>query len=150
MESQACGSAAVEFERARGELAAGNVLTALAGLEKALGARDEPGWYSFLGYCVARERGHVGRGLELCRAAIEHDPGNPLHYLNLSKVHLVAKQKAEALQVLRQGKALGGSPEIDRLLMELGTRRPPVLPFLSRGNPLNKYLGIMLGRLGLR
>jgi len=51
---------------------------------------------------------------------------------------------------LRQGMTLGGLPEIERMLAAIGTRRPPVIPALSRDSLLNKYLGIILGRLGLR
>jgi len=51
---------------------------------------------------------------------------------------------------LRQGMALGGLPEIERMLAAIGTRRPPVISALSRDSLLNKYLGIILGRLGLR
>lgn len=39
---------------------------------------------------------------------------------------------------------------VHRELDKLGLRKPPVIPFLSRGNPINKYLGIILSRMGLR
>ncbi len=29
-------------------------------------------------------------------------------------------------------------------------RKPPVLSFLDRDNPINKYLGLLLSRVGLR
>lgn len=139
-----------EFDRAQQELDDNNVLAALACLERALSIWDDPLWYSRLGFCIAKQRGHLTRAFELCRAAREHDPDNPLHYLYLGKVHLVAGNKQEALQAFRQGMALGGSPQLEQTLALLGTRKPPALPFLSRDNPLNKYLGIVLARLGLR
>ena len=128
----------------------GHVLAALAYLESALKVWDDPYWYSRLGFCVAKERGQLMRGLELCRAAIGHEPDNPEHFLYLYRVHRLAGRTEEALQALRRGMTLGGTPEIERLLEEIGTRKPPVLPFLARENPLNKYLGLLLSRLGLR
>jgi tetratricopeptide (TPR) repeat protein len=150
MDPQSGARAQIEFERAQHELDQGNVLVALASLEKALAIRDDPNWHSRLAYCIAKERGHLTRAFDLCRTAIAHDPDNPLHYYYLGKVHLIAGHTYEALQVLRQGMAHGGSPDIERELVSIGTRKPPVLPSLSRNNPLNKYLGILLSRLKLR
>jgi tetratricopeptide (TPR) repeat protein len=139
-----------EFDRAQQELDRNNVLAALACLERALGIWDDPLWHSRLGFCIAKQRGQFTRAFELCRTAIEHDPGNPLHYLYLGKVYLVAGNTYEALQAFRKGMILGGSPEIERMLDDIGTRKPPVISFLSRDNLLNKLLGIILTRFGMR
>jgi len=139
-----------EFEQCQRELDRGNVLAAMACLEKALAIWDDPLWHSRLGFCVAKERGHLTRAFDLCRSAIEHDPRNPIHQLYLGKVHLLAGNQYEALQALRQGMILGGLPEIEKTLAAIGTRRPPVISALSRDSLLNKYLGIILSRLGLR
>ncbi|MDD2308986.1 MAG: tetratricopeptide repeat protein [Desulfuromonadaceae bacterium] len=139
-----------EFDRAQHELDLGNVLAALASLERALSIWDDPLWHSRFGFCLAKQRGQVTRALELCSSAIEHDPGNPLHYLYLGKVYLVAGNTYEALQAFRQGMAFGGSPELEQVLNAIGVRKSPVIPFLSRDNQLNKVLGIIFGRLGLR
>lgn len=138
------------FERAMDALAAGETPSALALLERALKLGDDPSWHSFLGYCIAKERGQVKKGSDLCNASLELQPDNPAHYLNLAKVHIIAGQKGEALEVLRRGMSAGGDPEILSLLNQLGTRKPPVLSFLSRDNPLNKGLGLILARIGLR
>lgn len=139
-----------DFLRAQKEFDEGNVLAALACLEHGLNIHDDPLYYSFLGFCMAKERGHVTKGLELCNRAIEHDPENPLHYLYLGKVHLIAGKKMEALNAWRQGMRIQATPEIERLLATIGNRKPPIIPFLSRDNFLNKYLGMALHRLGLR
>ena len=139
-----------EFDRAQQELDRNNILAALACLERALGIWDNPHWHSRLGFCIAKERGHLTRAFELCNSAMANDPVNPLHYLYLGKVYQIAGKTLEALQTLRQGMILGGSPEIQQLLNDIGTRKVPVLTSLSRDNLLNKYLGILLGRLGLR
>lgn len=150
MQQQSEEEAEWEFARGRAAIAGEDTLTALPHLEKALKLKDKPSWYSWLGYCIARERGQVRKGIELCLASLEVEPGNPDHYLNLGKVHLVAKNMAEALRVFREGMVTGGSNEILRKLEELGMRKPPVIPSLSRDNPVNKYLGLFLHRLGLR
>lgn len=139
-----------EFERAERELDQNNVLAALACLERALGIWNDTHWHSRLGFCIAKERGHLTRAFELCHSSLDHDPGDPLHYLYLGKVHLIAGNTFEALEAFRQGMTLGGSPELERMLSTLGTRNPPVIPFLSRDNVMNKYLGKLFTRLGLR
>jgi tetratricopeptide (TPR) repeat protein len=150
MDPQSGDIAQKEFDQARRELERGNVLAALACLERALAIWDDPLWYSRLAFCVAKERGHLTRAFELCRTAIAHDPRNPVHYLYLGKVHLLADNQYEALKALRQGMAYGDLPEIEKLLTEIGKRKPPVIPALSRSNLLNKCLGKILARLRLR
>lgn len=151
MEHQAVADGAEkEFALGMAALAADDTLTALACLERALKLRDNPGWYSYLGYCIAKERGQQRRGLELCLSSLAVEPAQPVHLYNLGRVHLVSGDRGEALRVLREGMAKGGSPEIIRLLETLGTRKPSLFPMLHRDNPLNKYLGIILNRLGLR
>lgn len=139
-----------EFDRAQKELDQDNVLAALACLERALSIWDDPLWHSRLGFCIAKQRGQIIRALELCHVTIEQDSNNPLHYFYLGKIHLIAGNTFDAIQAFRQGMVLGGGPEFERMLDVIGTRKSPVIPFLSRDNVLNKYLGIILGRLGLR
>jgi predicted Zn-dependent protease len=139
-----------EYQRGLQELEAGNVLSALARVEAALKLQDNPDWHPCLGFCIAKERGHVTRGLELCQTAIARQPDCPDHYYYLARVLLVANRKPEAIQTLRQGLSHGDSASIKQLLGELGTRRPPLFPWLHRDNPINKYLGLFLSRIGLR
>lgn len=150
MESESGRLAEKEFERAREALAEEDCVTALGHLEKALKLDDNPGWCSFLGYCVAKERGQVKKGVELCQRALASESDNPDHYHYLGRIHLLAGQKDEAIRVFRQGVAVGGGTELVALLEEIGSRKPPVISFLHRDNPLNTYLGLFLSRLGLR
>jgi len=140
----------LEFERARRAIAMDNTVAGLSSLEKALSLRDDKGWYSYLGYCVAKERGQVSRGTELCMISLEHDPNNPEHYLNLGKIHLLSGNRLEALRILRDGMGRGGDAELIVILNEFGKRKSRIIPFLSRSNPLNKFLGLILRRIGLR
>lgn len=138
------------FDRARESLADEDAVAALAYFEKALKLNDNPAWYSYLGYCVAKERGQVKKGIDLCLLSLEREQENPVHYLNLGMVHLVAGDKSEALRLFREGLAKGDNEEIRRRLSEIGTRKPPVISSLPRSNLLNKTLGYLLTRLGLR
>jgi tetratricopeptide (TPR) repeat protein len=143
-------SAEREFAQALAALAAEDTQSALAFIEKALRLRDTPQWYSYLGYCIARQRGQHRKGLELCKESLAVEPDNPVHFLNLGRVYLTKGDKDEALRIWREGMAKGGSPELVQQLERLGTRIRPAIPMLARRNPLNRYLGILLRRLGLR
>ncbi|MBJ6751143.1 hypothetical protein [Geomonas anaerohicana] len=138
------------FSRALTAFSVGEYQVALAQLERALKLQDNPLLHSYLGLCIAKERGQVKKGRELCLASLELEPENPVHYLNLARVHQAAREKPQALEALRKGMSVGGSEEIKALLATLGTRKPPPLRFLSRDHFLNKWLGIALSRVGLR
>ena len=131
-------------------LKANNPLGALSYFEKASGIRKTPLTESYLGLCIATERGKVSDGVALCRQAIDEEPNNPAHYLNLGKVYLKVKKKTECLDILRQGLAQGDDPEIRKLLEDIGMRKPPVFSFLPRRHFLNRYIGLLLSRLRLR
>ncbi len=105
---------------------------------------------SSLGYCLAAARGELEKGEALCRGAMEEAPDNALLYRNLGRVLLLAGRKDEAMMVFRQGLRLDRDEVIVRELDRLGTRRPPVIRLLARNHPLNKWLGIILSRLGFR
>jgi predicted Zn-dependent protease len=140
-----------EYAKAVKELCNGKTLSALASLEIAIRNFDNPEWHSMLGFCIAKERGHVTKGLELCKKSIERAPENPDHYYFLGKLYLVAKNKTEAFNILRQGMlATNNHPIIQNLLVELGPRKQPVIPWLDRNHQLNKYLGIFFTKIGLR
>lgn len=127
-----------------------NLLGALACFERAHIQEKSPLIQSYLGYCIATERGQIAEALNLCRSAIERDPHNPEHYLNLGRVYLKAKKKDEAIAELRRGLSFGNNQDIKALLEGLGLRKNPVFSFLSRDHVLNKSIGLILSRLRLR
>ncbi len=147
---EAAEGAEKEFALGMTALAEEDILSALVHLERALKLRDYPGWYSYMGYCIARARGQHRKGIELCQGSLAAEPDHLGHRYNLGRVHLLSGDKAEAVRVLREGMAKGGSPEIIRLLETLGIRKASLFRVLHRDNPLNKYLGLLLSRLGLR
>ncbi|BCR04415.1 hypothetical protein DESUT3_14840 [Desulfuromonas versatilis] len=105
---------------------------------------------SCLGYCLARERNEIDRGLDLCRKALRDEPANPVHYLNLGRVYLLARQKGPALGAFRRGLRFAEHPGLLKEINRLGRRRAPLFPFLAREHALNRCCGLLLRRLRLR
>ncbi|MDI6744324.1 MAG: hypothetical protein QMD07_02990 [Thermodesulfovibrionales bacterium] len=138
------------FEKGIALLSDNNPLAALAFFEKAHNIKKTPPIQSYLGMCIALERGKITYGLMLCNDAIHLEPENPAHYLNLGRIYLKAGSRVNAIETFRKGLSVGDNAEIKRILDSLGTRKKPVFPFLSRNNFLNKYTGFMMHRLKLR
>ncbi len=139
-----------EFTKGLAAFRTGNALAALAHFEKAVQLAPAPLHLSYLGYCIARERGQIKRGIALCQDALVQEPEHAAHFLNLGRIHLVAGNKLEAIRIFREGLSHGPCQELIAELDALGTRKPPIIWALHRNNPINKYLGILLHRLGLR
>ena len=138
------------FKKGLESLARNEWTAALACFEKAAGLLNIPIHNSFLALCIARERGQTNKALALCRETLEAEPDNSILYLNMGKIYLMQGKTEEAIEILRKGLTQETNEQIIAELGRIGTRRPPPLSFLSRDNPLNKYLGIILSRLGLR
>ena len=119
----------------------GQTLVALMELERLSMQLPAPALWSYLGYCLARERQQYRHGQGLCQQALQQDPANTLHYLNLGRIYLLAEQKAKAIQVFRHGLKLGGDRLILRELKTLGLRRAPVFPSLQRSHLFNRFAG---------
>ncbi len=127
-----------------------NTLEALVHFEHADRLGRTPLTASCLGYCLAREHRQFQHGLALCFEALQQERGNPLLYLNLGRVHLLAGQRLKAITVLQRGHRLPGGEVVRPQLSALGLRKPPVFKALGRDHPLNKYGGKLLARMGLR
>jgi len=160
-----------EFENAQRVIFAidrGDTLHGLIALECSPQLRRLPAVESYLGYCVARERGKVREAVRLCQSALNAEPDNPAHYLNLGRVFLVAQDKGKAIAAFWKGisKAPGGESGVlvkraqrghareHNLILEelrrLGIRKKAPFPSLDRRHPLNRVAGKMLATLGLR
>lgn len=139
-----------EFDNGLALFKAGNFLRALGHFEKAMAAHPTSLCASNYAYCVAKERGHVKKGIALCREALEKEPGTPVHYLNLARIHLLGHNMHDAITVLREGMQHAPDQEIHDLLDRTSVRKPPVVSSLPRDNFINKYLGLLLSKLGRR
>jgi tetratricopeptide (TPR) repeat protein len=160
-----------EFENAQRVFFAidrGDTLHGLIALECSPHLRSIPAVESYLGYCIAKERGRFRDAVRLCQSALSAEPDNPAHYLNLGRVFLIAQDKAKAIAAFWKGiskapgaKAgvlvkrarLGHAREHNLILEELqrlGIRKKPLFPSLHSGLPLNRVAGKVLATLGLR
>jgi hypothetical protein len=104
---------------------------------------DLPGlFYSYLGFGIARFDRRVREGLQLCEHAVKREFYQPENYLNLARTELLAGRREAAIEAIAAGRRI--DPEhagLAALHDEVGVRRPPVLPFLSRRSLVNRLLG---------
>lgn len=109
---------------------------------------SDPMAMSWHGMALATLKANTQQGIVFCEEAVRRMGPHPDLLVNLAQAYLAACNKREAVRALRR--ALARSPSDKRVLdqlLALGLRRPPVLPFLSRSNLINKYLGLMRHRV---
>ena len=146
----------------------GDTLHGLIALECSPELRNVPAAESYLGYCMAKERGQVREAVRLCQAALSAEPNNPAHYLNLGRVFLLAQDKGKAIATFWKGISKAPGAErgvlIERAqrghsrehglildeLRRLGIRKKAPFARLDRSHPLNRVAGRLLRTLGLR
>lgn len=128
----------------------GDTLVALMQFEAAHAIAPRPAIKSKLAYCLALERQQYQRALNLCREALQDDPSNPDHYYQLGRIYIAAGQKRQAIKSLRKGLKFKRHQSIIDELNQLGARRPVVFESLPREHILNRSLGILLAKLGVR
>ncbi len=131
-------------------LAWGNTRYALEQFRKLVAIERLPIYCSNLAYCLAKEKREFKQAITLCNEAIKKEPKNSAHFLNLGRIYLLAGQRKDAIRFLRMGLRYEHSREIIAELDMLGARKSPPIPFLKRENPTNKYLGIILDKMGMR
>jgi len=131
-------------------LSAGETLVALMHFEAANRIQPLPEVQSALGYCLAKERRQYQKALTLCRAALDADPAEPRHYYHLGRIYLLSNRRAPAIAAFRRGLKLKRYQPIIEELRRLGVRKPPVFAALPRDHLLNRSMGVLLTRIGLR
>lgn len=123
------------------------ILVAVA--ESAARPGELPGlFYSYLGYGLARHQDRVGEGLRLCRHAVKREFWQPENHLNLARTQLIASNRRGAVEAVAAGLRVHDEhPVLNDLRAALGVRRRPVLPFLERAHPVNRWLGTLRHRM---
>ena len=114
---------------------------------------NNPVIFSYQGYLETVVNKQYSKGVKTCRQAItaliEQMPLGkefflPVLYLNLGKTYLAADKKKDAYESFKRGIEIDKNNEaLFNELKSLGIRKKPPLSFLSRSNPLNKYLGML-------
>ncbi|MBI5560452.1 MAG: hypothetical protein HY883_04195 [Deltaproteobacteria bacterium] len=129
-------------------LKTGEMEAATRAFEKAYRENKEnPSYMSYYGMCAALKWGKIGLGIELCTKAIKKEFFKADFYLNLGKVYLEADNRKGAVTVFKKGLGIDkDNEELHEMLVILGVRKRPVIPFLGRSHQINKYLGIFFRR----
>jgi Flp pilus assembly protein TadD len=102
----------------------------------------EPRAMSWYGVTLVLVERNSSLGVLLCDQAVRVAGPTPELLLNQARVHLALNQRDRAVRPILRGLEL--APDDPRLRCArdaLGSRRAPVLTFLSRNNPLNRVLG---------
>lgn len=131
------------FERGRSMVEGNDLSSALALLRTAYASNGNDAkvrsWY---GLCVGLEERDFDAAVALCQSAAKQEFFNPDLYLNLARLYLGFGFKAEGVRYLRRGLMIDPAhAAILQALRELGDRSPPVLGFLPRRHPVNRWLG---------
>ncbi len=93
-------------------------------------------------------------GVDACRKAIAllkkaetfgEELLYPVFYLNLGRAYVAAAKKKDAIEAFNNGLEYDNSNrDLLQELRALGLRKKPLVPFLDRSNPINKYIGMIL------
>ena len=142
-------SAEDSFARGMEALSNGRRREALALFEAAIEIEKRNGafcpqarYLSFYGLCLALEKKSLRDGIRFCQQAVNMEFYNPDLGYNLGWLLLKAGRRKEAYRVLiRERRLHPGHRGIREELKRMGRRRRRVLPFLSRRNPVNVWLG---------
>lgn len=145
-------TAQASFEEGRAAFEGRDVEGAHAAFERAhRRAPSEPRYMSWYGVTLVLVEKNSNLGIVLCEQALRSTGPEPELLLNQARVHLALNQRERAVRSILRG--LEAAPGDARLLAArdaIGTRRPPVLSFLSRNNPLNRLLGRLRHRWSQR
>lgn len=145
------------FDEVQQLLRRGNGKSALNTLRHAIEKFPlDPFLLSYYGCLVAIVEDNPTEGIKICRDALNRLNTSipfgseffyPVFYLNLGRAYLKAGNKSEAIAAFQDG--LKNDPENHDILWEmkkLGSRKKAAVPFLHRSNPINKYIGMLLGK----
>ncbi len=107
---------------------------------------------SWLGLAMAMtKKGDMRPAEKLCLEAIKKEHFNALCYRNLAHVYLIWGKKKNAIKVLRRGVSIVEQKDVlVSELQSLGLRQSKAVSFLSRSNPINKYIGSFRYRIASR
>lgn len=97
---------------------------------------------SHFALCLALVEKKYYPAIEMAKKAIELQFYKAEHYLNLAKIYVAAGDRKKGVEVIEKG--LGVVPDDESLRSyrrELGVRQRPPVPFLDRGNAINKSIG---------
>ncbi len=146
------------YRDSRQLLAAGKIREATTGFREAIELENcelpetetaSARYHSYYGLCLCLTRMDIRQAMHQCRLAVRLDRYRPDCWWNLGRVALARNRRGEAHRAFTEGLKI--QPDHRGLLEDnkrLGVRSRPVLPMVSRQNPLNVLLGLLRSRLG--
>lgn len=142
-------SGLADFRQGVSLLRKGRSSEALEYLRRAAGLAEQNAYYlSFLGVCLARAQSKWTAAVELCKTAINMKRKEAQLYMNLADVYVSAGRRDLAIEALDTALIYcKADVRVIRARGRLQKRRPSVLPFLERGNVLNRSLGRLRHRV---
>jgi predicted Zn-dependent protease len=135
--------AAAAYEEGRAAFAARDLDAAHGAFQRAhRRATGDPRYMSWYGVTLVLVEKNWNLGVVLCEQALRQSGPDPDLLLNQARVHLALNQRERAVRAILRGLVLWpDDPRLAAARDAIGTRRPPVIAFLSRNNPLNRLLG---------
>jgi predicted Zn-dependent protease len=132
-----------EFKEAIELLKGGYTKNALPHLRRSVEIdSSNPYYLSFLGVAIARSEKRWSEAVKLCETAVQLKRKELQLHLNLAEVYASAGRRESAIYTLdRAMESFGPNVRLVKARSRVEKRRPPILPFLRRTNPLNKSLG---------
>lgn len=107
-------------------------------------APSDPRIQSWYGLTLVLVERNSNLGVVLADGAVRNGRPDPELVINQSRVAMALGQRIRAVRALERGLAFHpGEQSLVAARVALGTRQRPVLPFLSRRNWLNRFLGRM-------
>ena len=92
--------------------------------------------------------GDLREGEKLCRKAIKLAPSLSILHVNLGRIFMEQDNRKDARNCFARAYELDNTSSAAALeLSGMGVRRPPVIRFLRRDNPLNIWLGRVRHRM---
>jgi len=114
-------------------------------------APSDPRIQSWYGLTLVLVEKNSILGMVLVDEAVRNPHPDPELVINQSRVAMALGQRVRAVRSLERGLSLyPGQPELVAAREALGRRHPPVLPFLSRSNWMNRLLGRIQYKWALR
>ena len=123
---------------------------ALTYFEQAIQLERTPQTCSCIAYCIAKVRGCYQEAVSLAREALESEPNNPLHYLNLGRVLSLSGDNRQAVLIFRKGIEYGMHFEFIRELELSGIRSGALFGKLSKNRSLNRVIGPILSLIKMK
>ncbi len=103
---------------------------------------QNPYFLSYYGLALGQASRNWDEAEALCMAALRKRRQIPQLYLNLAELYRCRGRVADAVETLNDGlRYTGRDSRVVEALGLFGYRKPPVLSFLGRNHPLNRYLG---------